>query len=46
MHSYASGSSFKIPFWSYLLILGLVGLSLLASKKQQKLLPEKSSEDE
>ena len=46
MHSYASGSSFKIPIWSYLLILVLIGLSVLAFKKQQKLLPEKSNMEE
>ncbi len=46
MHSYASGSSFKIPFWSYLLILLLLALSLFAYWKQQKMLPEKSVQDE
>ena len=45
MHSYASGSSFKIPLWSYLIVLALVGLSLLAYRKQQKLLPEHSTKD-
>ncbi len=46
MHSYASGSSFKIPLWTYLLLLLLVGLSVFAFRKQQKLLPEKSSQEE
>jgi cytochrome c-type biogenesis protein CcsB len=46
MHSYASGSSFKVPVWSYLLVLLLIGLSILAFRKQQKLLPEKSPKDE
>ena len=46
MHSYASGSSFKIPLWTYLLLLLLVGLSVFAFRKQQKLLPEKSSPEE
>jgi cytochrome c-type biogenesis protein CcsB len=46
MHSYASGSSFKIPFWSYLIILMFTGLSLLAYRKQQKLLPENAPGEE
>jgi len=45
MHSYASGSSFKIPIWSYLLVLALVGLSLLAYRKQLKLLPDHGIHD-
>jgi ABC-type transport system involved in cytochrome c biogenesis permease subunit len=43
MHSYASGSSFKVPLWSYLLILVLIALSIFAFRKQQKMLPEKSN---
>ncbi len=46
MHSYASGSSFKIPLWTYLLLLLLVILSVFAFRKQQKHLPEKSSQEE
>jgi len=46
MHSYASGSSFKIPFWSYILVLLLTGLSLFAYRKQQKLLPEGNQQEE
>jgi cytochrome c-type biogenesis protein CcsB len=46
MHSYASGSSFKIPWWSYLILLLFIGLALLAYMKQQKLIPEKSSGDD
>jgi cytochrome c-type biogenesis protein CcsB len=46
MHSYASGSSFKIPLWSYILVLFLTGLSLFAYRKQQKLLPEKDQPEE
>ncbi len=45
IHSYASGSSFKIPFWAYLALLMFVGLALFAYKKQQKQLPEKSPQD-
>jgi cytochrome c-type biogenesis protein CcsB len=45
MHSYASGSSFKVPVWSYVVILALVGLSVLAYRKQQKLLPEDMVKD-
>jgi len=40
MHSYASGSSFKIPMWTYAVLLLLFGLSMLAFKRQQKLLPD------
>jgi len=46
MHSYASGSSFKVPLWSYVIIILFVGLSVFAYKKQQKLLPEKSQQEE
>ncbi len=46
MHSYASGSSFKVPLWSYVFVLLLIGLSLFAYWKQQKLLPEKNQQDE
>ncbi|MDF1575200.1 MAG: cytochrome c biogenesis protein CcsA [Bacteroidales bacterium] len=45
MHSYASGSSFTIPLWTYLILLMLVGLSVFAFRKQQKLLPEKSPDE-
>ena len=45
IHSYASGSSFKIPFWSYLIVLALALFSLYAYSKQRKLLPESSSAD-
>jgi cytochrome c-type biogenesis protein CcsB len=45
MHSYASGSAFKIPLWSYLILLALIGLSILAFSKQQKLLPDESIKD-
>jgi cytochrome c-type biogenesis protein CcsB len=40
MHSYASGSAFKIPLWTYALLGLLTGLSIYAYRKQQKLLPE------
>lgn len=40
MHSYASGSAFKIPLWTYVLLLALTGLAIFAFRKQQKLLPE------
>jgi ABC-type transport system involved in cytochrome c biogenesis permease subunit len=46
MHSYASGSSFKIPFWAYLIVLMFTGLSLFAYRKQQKLLPESGTGEE
>ena len=46
MHSYASGSSFKVPMWSYGVLLLLTGLSVFAFTRQQKLLPEKSVQNE
>ncbi|MCK4879456.1 MAG: cytochrome c biogenesis protein CcsA [Bacteroidales bacterium] len=45
IHSYASGSSFKVPLWAYLVLLLLVGLSLFAYRIQQKMLPERSPQD-
>ena len=45
MHSYASGSSFKIPLWSYGVVLALLALSMLAYRKQQKMLPDDSIKD-
>ncbi|MEA3462136.1 MAG: cytochrome c biogenesis protein CcsA [Bacteroidota bacterium] len=45
MHSYASGSSFKVPLWTYLIILLLMVLSVFAYRRQQKLLPEKSQQE-
>ncbi|MEN8202712.1 MAG: cytochrome c biogenesis protein CcsA [Bacteroidota bacterium] len=45
MHSYASGSAFKIPLWVYALIVLLAALSGYAYKKQQKLLPELTGKD-
>jgi len=45
IHSYASGSSFQIPFWSYLIVLALAGFSLYAYSRQRKLLPESSTAD-
>ncbi len=40
IHSYASGSAFTIPFWAYLILLGLAGLFILSYRKQEKYLPE------
>ncbi|MGW8316737.1 MAG: cytochrome c biogenesis protein CcsA [Bacteroidales bacterium] len=45
IHSYASGSSFKIPFWAYLIVVALAGFSLFAYTRQRKLLPESSTTD-
>jgi cytochrome c-type biogenesis protein CcsB len=45
MHSYASGSSFKIPMWTYAVLLLLIVLSVFAFRKQQKLLPDGPSGD-
>lgn len=46
IHAYASGSSFKVPIWTYFLILALIGISIVAFRKQQKLLPEGVSQEE
>ena len=44
IHSYASGSSFKVPWWTYLIVVIMVGLSLFAFNRQQKMLPEDSKQ--
>jgi cytochrome c-type biogenesis protein CcsB len=46
MHSYASGSSFKVPLWSYAIILLLIALSVFAHRKQLKFLPEGNQQEE
>lgn len=46
MHSYASGSSFAIPWWSYLMVVALIALSLFAYYKKNRLQPEGTGEDE
>jgi len=45
MHSYASGSSFKIPLWAYAIVVALAALAGYAYKRQQKLLPEQAGKD-
>ena len=40
MHSYASGSSFLIPWWAYVIVVGLGIFAFFAYTKQRKLLPE------
>jgi len=40
MHSYASGSSFAIPLWTYAILVLLTGLGIIAYRKQLKFLPE------
>jgi len=40
MHSYASGSSFQIPMWTYAVLALLIGLSVFAFRRQQKLMPD------
>jgi len=45
IHSYASGSSFKVPIWVYFLVAILVSVSLFAYIRQQKVLPEGAGED-
>ncbi|PID92720.1 MAG: cytochrome C biogenesis protein [Bacteroidetes bacterium] len=45
IHSYASGVAFKIPLLVYLAIVLLIALSVLAYRKQQRLLPGPSGEE-
>ena len=45
MHSYASGSAFKIPLWAYAIVVALAALAGFAYRKQQKLLPEVTGKD-
>ena len=40
IHSYASGSSFKLPWFTYLIIAMFIGLAVLAYDRQRKYLPE------
>jgi len=44
MHSYASGSAFKMPIWVFIAVGTMMVLSVVAYIKQQKLLPESSSD--
>ena len=46
IHSYAGGSSFTVPWWTYLIAVLMLVLSLWSFKRQQKLLPEASVQDE
>jgi cytochrome c-type biogenesis protein CcsB len=39
IHSYATGSAFKLPWFTYLIITGLIGLAVFAYSRQRKLLP-------
>ena len=45
IHSYASGSSFSVPMWVYVLVAILIALSVFAFRRQQKVLPEASEQD-
>jgi cytochrome c-type biogenesis protein CcsB len=45
MHSYASGSSFLIPWWAYAMVLLLGVFAIFAYARQRKLLPESSTRD-
>ncbi len=45
IHSYASGSSFKVPIWIYIIVIVFVSLSLFAYSRQRKVLPEGAGED-
>jgi cytochrome c-type biogenesis protein CcsB len=45
MHSYASGSSFLIPWWAYMIVVGLAAFAVFAYYRQKKLLPESSTLD-
>ena len=46
IHSYASGSSFKLPWFSYLIVLAIVALSVFAYIKQSKVWPDSPDQDE
>jgi cytochrome c-type biogenesis protein CcsB len=46
IHSYAGGSSFTVPWWTYLIAVLMLVLSLWSFNRQQKLLPEASVQDE
>ncbi len=39
IHSYASGSAFKLPWFTYLILAMLAGLAYLAYDRQRRLLP-------
>jgi ABC-type transport system involved in cytochrome c biogenesis permease subunit len=45
IHSYASGSSFSIPAWTYVIVALFVVLALFAYRQHQKLLPETAESD-
>jgi len=45
MHSYASGSAFKVPVALYLAVLFFIALSVFAYRRQQKMLPDKAGSD-
>jgi cytochrome c-type biogenesis protein CcsB len=40
IHSYASGSAFKLPWFTYLVIAMFAGLAVLAYRRQRKFMPE------
>jgi len=40
IHSYATGSPFSLPWFTYLIIAVFIGLAFLAYDRQRKLLPE------
>ena len=46
IHSYASGSSFKVPWWTYFAVVLMVALCLFAFNRQNKMLPEGSGQDD
>jgi hypothetical protein len=46
IHSYASGSSFSLPWSSYVVVAGLIALSIFAYVNQGKILPEVQEEDQ
>jgi cytochrome c biogenesis factor len=46
MHSYASGSAFKMPVAVYVAVVVLTALSLFAYRQQGKILPQEEEEDD
>jgi cytochrome c-type biogenesis protein CcsB len=45
IHSYASGTAFKLPWFTYAIVLALVGLAIFAYNKQRNLWPDTVQQD-
>ena len=44
IHSYASGSAFKIPWFAFVIIAGLAALCIFAFRRQRVLLPDQADD--